>query len=266
MAPVNGNTDLNPNAGGGTNGTSSIYKQGTTPNTRTAVSQKVRILTPAYGSTSMTQMGVISSFNVSESKSVEANRGIGFGDVVAELVPSVTEPRTASIERALLYLCNLWQSTGYAAGSSGPARSLRHHRWPFDIEEQLVYPSLIDSEITADGNGYSGTPGSFDGGMKAISFPKVTGDASDARHSHSAEITINEACWFNSYSKSLSKDAGIIMESGDVTITDVHDFASVYGEFLATGNDPTIGQLGSIRYSGKNYRVSQSGGGFVDTI
>ena len=42
----------------------------------------------------------------------------------------------------------------------------------------------------------------------------------------------------------------MIMESGDVSVSDVHDFASVYGEFLASGNDPTIGQLGSIRYSG----------------
>ena len=38
------------------------------------------------------------------------------------------------------------------------------------------------------------------------------------------------------------------MESGDVTVSDVHDFSSLYGEFLPTGNDPTNGQLGSIRY------------------
>ena len=41
----------------------------------------------------------------------------------------------------------------------------------------------------------------------------------------------------------------MIMETGGVMISDVHDFASVYGEFLATGNDPTIGQLGSVRFS-----------------
>ena len=33
-----------------------------------------------------------------------------------------------------------------------------------------------------------------------------------------------------------------------MTITDVHDFASVYGEFLATGLDVTRGELGSIRF------------------
>ena len=35
---------------------------------------------------------------------------------------------------------------------------------------------------------------------------------------------------------------------GSMTITDIHDFSSLYGEFLATGNDPTIGQLGSVRF------------------
>jgi len=60
-----------------------------------------------------------------------------------------------------------------------------------------------------------------------------------------------EACWFTSWSASFSKDAGMIMESGDVMVSDVHDFASMYGEFLATGNDPSIGQLGSIRFAGQ---------------
>ena len=39
------------------------------------------------------------------------------------------------------------------------------------------------------------------------------------------------------------------MESGDVMISDIHDFSTMYGEFLATGNDPSLGQLGSIRFA-----------------
>ena len=46
------------------------------------------------------------------------------------------------------------------------------------------------------------------------------------------------------------------MESGSVIVSDVHDFSSVYGEFLTTGNDPSIGQLGSVRYGNP-----QAGGG-----
>ena len=131
------NTDNNPQ--GGVAGTSYMYDFGTTPNTRTAVSQKVRVLTPHYGDTqAMHQIGVLSTFNPTINRTVEPVRFIGFGDQVAELVPSVTEPPTASFERALLYLCNLWQAAGYASGVDGPVRSLAHHKWPFDIEQQLV--------------------------------------------------------------------------------------------------------------------------------
>jgi len=122
------NTDLNPQ--NGLQGTSYLYDYGTSPNTRTAVSQKVRILAPAYGSTgAMTQMGVLSSFSANESRNVEPVRGIGFGDIVAEIVPGVTDPMQLSFERALLYLSDLWSSLGYASGVHGPVRSLRHHRW-----------------------------------------------------------------------------------------------------------------------------------------
>ena len=68
-------------------------------------------------------MGVLSSFTPNESRTIDTLRGIGFGDQVAELVPSVTEAMTAGFERALLYLSNLWQATGYAGGVSSPVRS-----------------------------------------------------------------------------------------------------------------------------------------------
>lgn len=248
--------NLDLNGQNGLQGSSYLYQMGTTPNTRTAVSQKVRILTPAYGNnTSLLQMGVLSSFGPSESKSVEPVRGIGFGDTVAELVPSVTDPITGSFERALLYLCNLWQATGYAAGVDGPVRSLKHHRWPFDIEQQLVFSTLADIDLVGanagTGAGKNGTSGAFDGGVKNVTFPAVTPDPSGnpAGKGHTAIITMYEACWFTSWDTSFAKDSGMIMETGAVIVTDVHDFASVYGEFLASGNDPTIGQLGSVRFA-----------------
>ncbi|MEL7341149.1 MAG: hypothetical protein AAGM67_11730 [Bacteroidota bacterium] len=119
------NTDLNPQ--NGAQGTSYIYDYGTSPETRTAVSQKVRILTPTYGDNQvMSQMGVLASFNVSQSRSVESVAGIGFGDQIAEAVPGMTEMESADFERALLYAANLFQATGYASGIDGPVRSLRH--------------------------------------------------------------------------------------------------------------------------------------------
>jgi len=251
-----GNSDKNPQ--NGVQGSSYLYHFGTTPNTRTAVSQRNRVLTPAYGDNSaLHQMGVLGTFTLSQSRSVEPVRGIGFGDKIAELVPSVQEPPTISFERALLYLCNLWQATGYAAGVDGPARMLAHHRWPFDIEQQLVFSTLADADLSAANVGYSGTSGNFDGGVKALQYPAVTRDGGNGvgypkdppHRGHSAIITVYEACWFTANGATFAKDSGLVMETGEATASDIHDFSSVYGEFIATGNDPTIGQLGSIRFA-----------------
>lgn len=255
------NKDLN--AQNGIQGSSYLYDYGTTANTRTAVSQKVRILTPMYGSNAniLLQIGVLSSFTPNENKTVEPLRGIGFGDQIAELVPSVTDPMAADLERALLYLSNLWQATGYAGGISGPVRSLRHHRWPFDIEMQLVFSTLSDLDLTGlGGKGFDGGAGTFDGGVKEIKYPAVTNDPNNfpgELRGHTAIITLYEACWFTSYAiNNINRDSGMLMESGGVQISDVHDFSSEYGEFLATGNDPSIGQLGSVRFN----QGSQKGG------
>ena len=275
------NNDKTPSLG--LQGQSYLYDYGTSPNTRTAVSQKVRILTPVYGdNTALHQMGVVSSFAPTMSRSVEPVRGSGFGDKIAELVPSVTEPVTGSFERALLYLCNLWQAAGYASGVDGPVRSLAHHRWPFDIEQQLVFSTLADTDVNVANNGYGGDSGDFDGGIKAVTYPTGTTDGvnfeggpsatqsgSDALSNpntgttapgHTAIITMYEACWFTGWNTSFAKDAGMIMETGEVMVSDVHDFSSLYGEFLATGNDPTIGQLGSVRFHSST-GSAQSGGG-----
>lgn len=251
------NKDLNP--ANGVQGSSYIYDYGTSPNTRVAVSQKVRLLAPAYGSgtKALYQMGVVSSFNPSISRNVDTVRGIGFGDMIAELVPSVTEPATGSMERALLYLSNLWQATGYASGVDGPVRSLAHHRWPFDIELQLVFSSLADSDLGAANVGTSGASRGFGGGVQPVRYPSVPGHVTGPTtpavayptvQGHSAIITMYEACWFTQWSNTYSQDQGQIVESGDVTVSDVHDFSSVYGEFLPSGSDPTVGELGSIRF------------------
>lgn len=234
----------------GVQGTSYIYNQGTTPNTRAAISQRVRIITPAYGQQQEGQVGVISTFTHSQSRGVDPIRGIGFGDRVAELMPNVTEPETAEFERALLYLMNLFQAFGYAGGVDGPVRSLRHHRWPFDVEEQLVLSSLVDADLGVPNVGAT-APTPFQSGIQTREYPLVTSDGHAPKgRGHTAIVTIYETCWMNSFSRSIAVDTALITESGSLTITDVHDLASVYGEFLATGNDPTIGQTGSRRFSG----------------
>ena len=245
------NTDHAPQ--GGLQGSSQIYKFGTSPNTRSVVTQKVRVLAPAYGSEKpgLFQMGVLSNFGPSESRTVENVRGIGFGDIIAELVPGNTEPMTASVERTLLYLSTLWQSTGYAAGVSGPVRSLRHHRWPFDIEQQIVFSTIADKELSGDGTGTEGGFGSY-GSLKytgALGGASKNPEGLGGDGSHNILITYYEGCWWNDWSTAFAKDSAMVMESGTMTITDVHDFSDVrYGEFLATGNDPSIGQFNSNIY------------------
>lgn len=247
------NLDMQPE--GIKQGSSPLYRVGTTPNTRTAVSQKVRILAPSYGGASRAQLGVLSSFGYSESRGVDPVRGIGFGDQVAELVPGVTDPGSISIERALLYLSNLWQATGYAAGQDGPVRSLKHHRWPFDIEQQLVYSDIADNDVGDISSGEG-----FTGGSGTAEFSSVSqdGNGNPTGLTHNALITLFEACWWNDFSYNLAADSGIIMESGSCQCTDVHNIATQYGEFLATGNDPSIGQNASLRYE---QSFNRGGGG-----
>jgi hypothetical protein len=56
----------------------------------------------------------------------------------------------------------------------------------------------------------------------------------------------------------------LISESGDFSATDVHDFSSVYGEFMQTGNDPSIGQYGSIQYGQTFPNVVANLGGILN--
>ena len=72
-----------------------------------------------------------------------------------------------------------------------------------------------------------------------------------------------EACWFTSWSLTYAQDQGQIVESGEVSVSDVHDFGSVYGEFLPSGNDPTLGQTGSIRYGTSLSGSGQTSGAFA---
>ncbi len=250
------NTDLNPQStgSGAIQGTSYVYKVGTSPNTRSVVTQKVRILAPAFGEASASgglfQIGVLSNFAPTETRTVEPVRGIGFGDVIAELVPGNTEPMTASIERTLLYLSNLWQSTGYSGGVSGPVRSLRHHRWPFDIQQEVVFSGIADREL-GGGTGSNTEYGSY-GSLAysgATKYPDIS--AADGSGSHNVLITYYETCWWQDWNTAFQRDTAMVMENGTVMITDVHDGSSMYGEFLYTGNDPSVEQGGgSIRFSG----------------
>jgi hypothetical protein len=210
-------------------GSSPLYRFGATPNTRAAISQKVRIFTPTEGnSNTMNQIGVLGQFTVSQSRNVEPIRGIGFGDRIAELVPNVQEPITVNWERALLYLSNIYQSMGYKGGVEGSVRTLAHHRWPFDVREELVFSELVESDVTGSAN------------TEASTYNDIS-----ATSKRQALITVYEACWINSCSRSIQKDQSMIMESGDFTVTDVHAGAAHkldYHEFFEGGGNSSLSQ------------------------
>src|SRR5690606_27466394 len=127
-----------------------IYRHGTAPNTRAAVSQKNKVFSYMHGAGKFQQIGVLSEFGHDESRAVDPVRGVGFGDQIAELVPGVTEPISITINKTLLYAVNLFQVFGYKGGVEGLVRSLRHHRWPFDIKQELVFSELVSSDKIGD--------------------------------------------------------------------------------------------------------------------
>lgn len=221
-----------------------LYRQGTAPNTRAAVSQKNKVYSYAVGAAKFQQMGVISEFGIDESRTIDPVRGVGFGDIIAELVPSVTEPATLTMNKTLLYLANLFQMVGYKGGVDGLVRSLRHHRWPFDVKQELVFSELAGT--AQGGDGYSNSQ------FAASTKPP----AGDFAVPVSALFTFFEGCWFNNYGTSYTSDAAMVAENSSATVTDVISGTDEYGEYIDSGLAPT--QNNGSAGKGYSLRFAQS--------
>lgn len=204
-----------------------IYRKGSSPNTRVAISQKNRVFSYPYmkGAPAEKQVGVLSTYDYSESRAIDPVRGVGFGDKIQELVPGVTEPMAITLNRTLLYTAGIVQEVGYRGGVDGLVRSLRQHKWPFDIRSELVFSELVTNKDL----------GSILVQTKATDDPNL------------ALITFFEACWFNSISESFPSDSSIIVEDASATCTDVTDGATTYGndadhygDLLDSGNNPIL--------------------------
>ena len=197
-----------------------IFRKGVTPNTLSVISSKNRIF--AFNSTgTQVQIGVIATFDPSEARTIEPIRGIGFGDQVAELVPGVTDPMTISVTRTALYLANIFQVFGYKAGMDGITRSLKHHRWPFDIRQELVFSSLA--------------AGMTDGSV-APNVSSVTKDSRDEKGTNNqyAIVTFYEACWISDYSVSYASDTAMVQETVTINVSDI---LAGPGKFPYTSNE-----------------------------
>jgi hypothetical protein len=210
-----------------------IYRRGASPNTRVAISQKNRVFSIPYGSTVFKQVGVLSTFDYNESRAVDPVRGVGFGDKIQELVPGVTEPMTVTLNRTLLYTASLAQELGYRGGVDGLVRSLRHHKWPFDLRSELVFSELVSHYDTAH----------FQEGLATGGVIPVQDGSTNF-----AMVTYFEACWLNSISISFPSDSAIVMEDCSATATDVTDGTARYelspdgyGDLMESGNNPILG-------------------------
>ena len=223
-----------------------IYQQGASPQTESVISSRFKIFTDVVGVGKFVKLGVTSSFQMSETRTVEAIRGLGYGDQVAELVPGVTEPLSITIQRTCLYLANIMQVLGYKAGVSGGVRSIRHHRWPFDIKTEIVFSQLA-SEDPGNATGFGGgTPD-----LTAADIPNEGGFNNLGNTTPlQAVATVYEGCWISNYTTGYAIETAAVNENVTVSVTDIFDVSgTVYGEFLDSGLNSGDATGRSLLYS-----------------
>jgi len=224
-----------------------IFRRGVSPNTLSVISSKNRVF--AYNAEGeQKQIGIIATFDPSEARTIEPIRGIGFGDHIAELVPGVTDPMTISVTRTALYLSNIYQVFGYKAGVDGIVRSLRHHRWPFDIRQEVVFSAVAKQHY---GSSSEGVDSPTNDPLKVGDQIYKEGQGPD--ENASALITIYEACWISDYSVSYASDTALVQETVTINVSDI-----MASTMLGAGDYPTDEPYStlSIDGSGRSARYS----------
>ena len=194
-------------------------RYGVSPETLSVISARNRIYAvPAWADTSTTpvQIGVVASFNPSEGRTIEPVRGIGYGDKVMELVPGMTDPMTMTVTRTAQYLSMIMQVFGYKGGVDGICRSLRHHKYPFDIRQELIIGAIAmdaGSDLPAPGS-QAGVATPFLGDQSV--FP-----GSSQPIPLSAIITIFEACWMSDWTVTFASDTALVQEDATINVTNI---------------------------------------------
>jgi hypothetical protein len=171
-----------------------IYREGVSPNTRLLNPQRVRVFSIDADDQAVQPIGLIQTWNPTDTRAVEPVRGIGFGDQVAELAVGVTD-LSATATVMMMYLRDIQQLFGYKAGSSGLIRSLKHHQWPFDVYESILIPDYIAGQAKA---------GAVDDtGVKVIK-------------------TFYEGCWMSDFAKTFDIGATSVTQDMTCQISDVY--------------------------------------------
>lgn len=219
-----------------------ILVQGAMPHSRAVLSSRVRIFgIGAKGNNSNAGgaaakgnyelIGAISSFGVTQNRSLEPIRGIGLGDHIIEMVPGQSEPISLQVSRAALAVANMFQEFGYAGGIDGAVRALKHHRYPVDIKQETLISSIADKKfieantsnkfMSPDGALVNAGQGQADvnlGGFKGAQ------DLNYAPEKFRAVVTWYLGCWFEDFSVTYGVDNAVITEEGGLKVTDVSGF------------------------------------------
>jgi len=206
----------------------SVYTQsryGVSPETLSVISARNRIYAvPAWSNASSSsakiQIGVVANFNPTEGRTLEPVRGIGYGDRVMELVPGMTDPMSMSVTRTAQYLSMIMQVFGYKGGVDGICRSLRHHKYPFDIRQELIIGALAKnaygSFVESDSSGIASSSGSGASSISAAASSDGIGGPLT-----SAIITVYEACWMSDWSVTYASDTALVQEDCTIQCTDI---------------------------------------------
>lgn len=198
-----------------------VYTQnryGVSPETLSVISARNRIYAvPAWASDSMKkQIGVVANFNPTEGRTIEPVRGIGYGDRVMELVPGMTDPMTMTVTRTAQYLSMIMQVFGYKGGVDGICRSLRHHKYPFDIQQELIIGAIaMNAGLGDNAIGIVDPHRDNNTGVDQSVFPDGTTKALKAI------ITIYEACWMSDWSSTYASDTALVQEDVTINVTDI---------------------------------------------
>lgn len=219
-----------------------VHRLGVTPETASVISSKNRIYaTPADNKSELYQIGVVATFDPSETRALEPVRGIGFGDHVAELVPGVTEPMTLAVTRTAQYLSMIYQVFGYKGGIDGIVRSLRHHKWPFDMVQEVI----ISNFITSDQGEIRENIDSQRDFIEALNPDELQ-----------AILTYFEGCWISDYSSSYAADAALVQENVTVNVTDI---VSSPGQPYEETSTDLFNDAARSKIMGVSYEVSTLG-------
>jgi hypothetical protein len=227
-----------------------LLKNGMSPQTATAISSRNKI--SVNDGTGVKQIGVLGTFDPTHGRGADPVRGVGYGDQIAEMVPGVSDPVTISVTRTLLYLSNIFQVFGYQGGIAGIVRSIKHHKWPFDIKQELVIselssakPSLVkDHSVDVVSRNpianFTSQVASILGDTTTTAAKKI--ELIDAASKPStannyAIITNYEGCWITSYSASFSNETMIVTENADISVTDIIAIDGDYTDAADTGNN-----------------------------